>query len=90
MAYARTGDGKSDVHVYLALKTLNCGAAIDAPGYPHKNQYKTTSFDDMLDHLMQHIELGDLVPKRALEGLLKDRDGDEWSDGHGNVRITEE
>lgn len=71
MAYARHGED-SDVYVFSDGEMLHCMDCSESAGLT----FRTPSRQLMLEHLVQHIADGDLVPGHALERLANEIQGE--------------
>jgi hypothetical protein len=67
MSYARFCD-ESDVYVYSDGENINCcGCRLGPDAY---GSWVSQDFDEICEHLLQHIEVGHKVPGYCIERLL--------------------
>jgi hypothetical protein len=71
MSYARWGDG--DVYVWTNGTQIFCTRCFTVE-YPKSgdDQFTADSPKEMLDHLAEHLRLGDKVPQYALDRLAEE------------------
>jgi len=71
MSYARFGWDNSDVYVFLSSNGLTCQSCIlsDEDGI---TSFQADSTKKMVDHLKQHIKVGQTVPEDTIQLILDD------------------
>ena len=74
MSYCRKNMADSDVYVYRHETGITCNGCDLRGGY---DIICVDTPGEMLDHLLDHTERGDMVPERATERLQREKDEDE-------------
>lgn len=76
MSYARFGQDKSSVYVYLSVKghLECCGCMLDETG---NASWVYPDTDSMIAHLREHIAAGDTVPDNVIPELEADKEQNE-------------
>lgn len=75
MSYCRNNGTDSDVYVIKTIMNqLECIGCSMMPidDEEHGQFFQTDSYSEMVRHLNQHSDLGDRVPKRAIERLHRE------------------
>ena len=75
MSYARWGLEQSDVYVYPSGggDIVCCGCTFEPEGENEvPGNFTARGPKEMLEHLLKHIERGDVVPESALERLRRE------------------
>jgi hypothetical protein len=88
MSFVRWGEQNSDVYVYGGADFLRCCVCgVQDDGL----DFKTLSYQEMIDHLKEHRRVGHVVPESAFKNLLDcmEEDGGDRYPGDGAEVLSE-